>query len=99
MKKLLALVLALAMALALVACGGNANSSGTNAPIASTPAGDASTPNEGGDAAPAADLKVGCILVGDENEGYTYAHIKGIGEAIAATGGPGENVVMKYSVP
>ena len=99
MKKLLALVLALAMALALVACGGgNASTPGSNPP-ASTPAGDASTPDEGGDAAPAADLKVGCILVGDENEGYTYAHIKGIEEAIAATGVPAENVIMKYSVP
>ena len=99
MKKLLALVLALAMALALVACGGsNAGNAGASTP-ASTPAGDASTPAEGGDAAPAADLKVGCILVGDENEGYTYAHIKGIEEAIAATGVPAENVIMKYSVP
>ena len=99
MKKLLALVLALAMALALVACGGgNASTPSSNTP-ASTPAGDASTPEEGGDAAPAADLKVGCILVGDENEGYTYAHIKGIEEAIAATGIPAENVIMKYSVP
>lgn len=24
------------------------------------------------------DFKVGAILIGDENEGYTYAHIQGI---------------------
>ena len=46
-----------------------------------------------------ANVKIGCILVGDENEGYSYAHIKGIKEAIEATGIPAENVIMKYSVP
>lgn len=45
------------------------------------------------------DVKIGCILVGDENEGYSYSHIKGINEAIEATGIPAENVIMKYSVP
>ena len=29
----------------------------------------------------AANLKIGVILVGDETEGYTEAHIKGISEA------------------
>lgn len=58
---------------------------------------------EGGSTTPngvdASKLKIGCILVGDENEGYSYAHIKGIQEAIKATGIPAENVIMKYSVP
>ena len=31
-------------------------------------------------------LKLGVILIGDENEGYTYAHIKGIRDAIDALG-------------
>ena len=37
--------------------------------------------------APAADdgakkVKVGVVLVGDENEGYTYAHIEGLEKAM-----------------
>ena len=96
MKKLLALILALAMALALVACG----SSGSNASGSDNTA----TPSSGVEddntvSTDGTDLKIGCILVGDENEGYSYAHIKGIQEAIEATGIPAENVIMKYSVP
>ena len=107
MKKLLALVLALAMAFALAACGDSGNgasSAGTNPPenaSNSTPADgpDVDAPAEPNAPANAADLKIGCVLVGDENEGYTYAHIKGIEDAIAATGIPAENVIMKYSIP
>ena len=36
--------------------------------------------------AAAADVKVGIILVGDENEGYTYAHIEGIKTALKNCG-------------
>lgn len=99
MKKLLALILALAMALALVACGSSGNS-GSASSTGSAGSAAASGSEEGGDASTnATDLKIGCILVGDENEGYSYAHIKGIQEAIDATGIPAENVIMKYSVP
>ena len=34
----------------------------------------------------AADLKIGCIMVGDETEGYTKAHMDGIKEAAKALG-------------
>ena len=43
-------------------------------------------------------IKVGVILVGDENEGYTYAHIEGIQKAAEALGVPAENIIWKYSV-
>ena len=43
-------------------------------------------------------IKVGVILVGDENEGYTYAHIEGIQKAAEALGVPAENITWKYSV-
>ena len=43
-------------------------------------------------------LKVGVILVGDENEGYTYAHIEGIQQAAEVLGVPAENIIWKYSV-
>ena len=29
----------------------------------------------------ASDLKIGCIMVGDETEGYTLAHMNGVKEA------------------
>ncbi len=87
MKKLLALVLALAMALALVSCGSSSSKTDADASGSAASSGAASS-----------DLKIGCILVGDENEGYTYAHIKGIEEAIEATGIDKSQVIMKYSV-
>ncbi|MBR5422237.1 MAG: BMP family ABC transporter substrate-binding protein [Lachnospiraceae bacterium] len=43
-------------------------------------------------------LKIGVILVGDENEGYTYAHIEGIKKAAANTGIAEEDILWKYSV-
>ena len=43
-------------------------------------------------------FKVGVILIGDENEGYTYSHIKGIREAAAALGVKDEQIIWKYTV-
>lgn len=45
------------------------------------------------------DFKIGAILVGDENEGYTYAHIVGIQEACKELGISEDNVIYKYSIP
>ena len=47
----------------------------------------------------AADLKVGVILVGDETEGYTLAHMNGIKAAAAALGLSDSQIVWKYKVP
>ena len=44
-------------------------------------------------------IKVGVILVGDENEGYTYAHIEGIRKAMAACGLTDDNMVWCYNIP
>ena len=44
-------------------------------------------------------LKIGVILVGDENEGYTYAHMLGIREAAKKLGIPDEAFIWKYNVP
>ena len=44
-------------------------------------------------------LKIGVILVGDENEGYTYAHIKGIKDAAKSLGIADSNILWKYTVP
>ncbi|MBQ1534746.1 MAG: BMP family ABC transporter substrate-binding protein, partial [Erysipelotrichaceae bacterium] len=43
--------------------------------------------------------KIGVILVGDENEGYTYAHILGIREAAKKLEIPDEAIIWKYNVP
>ncbi len=45
------------------------------------------------------DLKIGIILVGDENEGYTFAHIDGIRKAAAALGISDDQIIWKYSIP
>ncbi len=44
-------------------------------------------------------LKIGVILVGDENEGYTNAHIIGIKKAAEAVGIDESNIIWKYSIP
>ena len=46
-----------------------------------------------------ADFKVGAVLLGDENEGYTYAHIKGIKEAAESLGLSEDQVIWKYTIP
>ena len=85
MKKFLALLLTAIMALSLVACG----SSTTPAASASASGSDTST----------SDFKVGAIMVGDENEGYTYAHIEGIKAACEALGiDTTNNLIFKYSI-
>ena len=54
----------------------------------------------GGDDADSAgsDLKIGVILVGDENEGYTYAHMEGIKTAAKNLGIADDQIIWKYSV-
>lgn len=44
------------------------------------------------------DFKVGVILIGDENEGYTYAHMQGIEAAIENLGLSMDQVIYKYTV-
>lgn len=45
----------------------------------------------------ASDIKIGCVMLGDETEGYTAAHIKGIKEA-AEELGISDKLVWKYKV-
>lgn len=44
------------------------------------------------------DFKVGVILIGDENEGYTYAHIAGIQAAAQVHGLTADQIIWKYSI-
>ena len=46
----------------------------------------------------AADLKIGVILVGDETEGYTKAHMDGIKEAAKELGIADDQIIWKYKI-
>ncbi|MEA4964673.1 MAG: BMP family ABC transporter substrate-binding protein [Oscillospiraceae bacterium] len=108
MKKIIALLLAAVMILGLAACG---SSSGTSTAETTTAAAEttakettakettAKETTTAGTSSLNTDIKVGVVLVGDENEGYTYAHIEGIKAAVKALGLPEENVVWYYSIP
>jgi basic membrane protein A len=84
MKKILALVLALCMVLALCACGTKSET-----PTSGT---DASATNA------AANVKIGIVLVGDENVGYDTAHIEGIKAAAKANGIADSQIIWKYNI-
>ena len=45
------------------------------------------------------ELKVGVIYVGDEQEGYTYAHMLGIEDMAENLGLSEDQVIAKYSIP
>ncbi|MDO5300165.1 MAG: BMP family ABC transporter substrate-binding protein [Clostridia bacterium] len=50
-------------------------------------------------AALADDMKIGVILVGDETEGYTLAHMNGIKAAAADLGLADSQIIWKYKIP
>lgn len=43
-------------------------------------------------------IKVGVICIGDENEGYTEAHIKGVREMAANLGLNDDQIIFKYNI-
>lgn len=89
-KKVLSLMLTLVMTAGLVAgCGSSEE-----------PKADAETNNAAGEAdvAEAADIKVGVIYIGDENEGYTAAHMNGIDAMIEACGLSEDQVIEKTNI-
>ena len=98
MKKIIALLAVLMMVFAMVACAAPAPAAAPETAATEAPAAEA-TEAPAAEATEAPALKVGVILVGDENEGYTYAHIEGIKKAIEAMGIPADSVIWKYSIP
>ncbi|MDD4311862.1 MAG: BMP family ABC transporter substrate-binding protein, partial [Eubacteriales bacterium] len=98
MKKIIALLAVLTMVFALAACAAPAATTAPAATATEAPAAEA-TEAPAADATEAPALKIGVILVGDENEGYTYAHIDGIKKAIEALGISADSVIWKYSIP
>jgi basic membrane protein A len=88
MKKIIALMMALVMVFALAACGAPAADEGGKTDEGTAPA-----------AVSAENIKIGVILIGDENEGYSYAHMEGIEAACKALGIDKESqLIYKFSV-
>lgn len=94
MKKLLGLLLAAVMMFALTACGSGDGSDSKSS---------ADKPTNGGDSVGSgvalADIKVGFIFIGDENEGYTAAHQNGANAMMESLGLSKDQVTFKYNVP
>ena len=106
-KKVLSILLAGVMALGMFGCGSTASntSSSTKAEDSSSAASSASSAEDASSASSAEvtgdidkDFKVGVILVGDETEGYSKAHMDGIKAAVAALGLSEDNIIWKYKV-
>lgn len=87
MKKLLSATLALVLSVSLFGCS-SSSAAATTAAAESAASTDSA----------ASALKIGIILVGDENEGYTAAHIDGIKKAAANLGIADDQIIWKYSV-
>ena len=95
-KKVLSTVLASATCLSMLA-GCTSSNEGANQNANGTDAGNTQT--EGGEAVSASDIKIGVIYIGDENEGYTAAHMEGIDQMQAALGISDDQVIEKTLVP
>lgn len=105
MKKVISVLLAMGLTVSMMAgCGSdnkenaadNGNAAGTGS-AQNTETG--SGAGASGTGIPVADLKVGVIYIGDENEGYTAAHMAGIDEMMAAVGLTEDQVIEKTTIP
>ena len=104
-----ALTLTTAMAATMVTgCGSSAETTGTTpASESSTATASEATSTEqtqeettsATETAGASDIKIGVIYVGDENEGYTEAHMTGIDEMMAELGISDSQVIEKTNIP
>ena len=92
MKKLMGILLAASMVFSLAACGSTADTAASSA-AGTTATAEGSSDNQ------APDVKVGAIILGDETEGYSAAHINGIKEAAAELGMSDDQIVWKYKIP
>ena len=92
MKKLMGILLAASMVFSLAACGSTADTAASSA-AGTTATAEGSSDNQ------APDVKVGAIILGDETEGYSAAHINGIKEAAAELGMSEDQIVWKYKIP
>lgn len=91
MKKLLSLILALSMTvMMLVGCQSGGSTEDTDQD---------NTANSEESTSENSDIKVGIIYIGDENEGYTEAHMTGIKEMKEALGLSDDQVIEVTNIP
>lgn len=106
MKKMVTLLLILAMTVGMVTACGKTNNSNTAGNDTATPAESeaTATPEAAGETTPDAagsdvsGIKVGIIYIGDENEGYTAAHMAGIDEMMKNLGLSENQVIEKTNI-
>ncbi len=95
MKKAVSFLLIAGLAVSMLAgCGSENNGAAGNG---GTP--DAADGTEAGGAQAVSDVKVGVIYIGDENEGYSAAHMTGIDEMMSELGLSDAQVIEKTNVP
>lgn len=95
-KKLISTVLATITCVSMLAgCGSSTGASDAD----STASDNTQTEGEGSEAVSASDIKIGVIYIGDENEGYTAAHMEGIDQMQAALGISDDQIIEKTLVP
>ena len=92
MKKFLAVLLSAVMILGVAGCGNSSSKT-------EEPADKENTENTESTGIAASDIKVGFIYIGDENEGYTYAHYVGAQEMKEALGLTDEQLIFKWNIP
>ncbi len=97
MKKLVAVILTLVLALSVAACAAPAAENPTPAEGTEAPTTEGTEATTEGTEAPA--VKVGFIMLHDENSTYDLNFINAAKEACATLGIPEENYVIKTNVP
>ncbi len=89
MKKLISALLVAGLSVAMLAgCGSDSSDNAANSADGSSAA-----------AVSASDIKIGAVYIGDENEGYTESHMKGIDEMQEALGISDDQVIEKTTIP
>lgn len=99
MKKRMQVLTSLLVAAAMLAGCGSAAEVATNAETEAAETAVEAAAEADAAAADTSDLKVGVIYIGDENEGYTEAHMRGIDDMMAALGLSEDQVVEKTNIP
>lgn len=99
MKKLVLFLVVLAMvALPFAGCAPQTQEQDTPEATEAPADTDAPAADETDETPAEADVKIGVILVHDENTGYDFAHIEGIQKAAAATGIADDQIIWKYNI-
>lgn len=96
MKKVFSVLLVLCLVLGLATgCSSTKEEAGSNE-TTKAPTQEATQPTE--TAETGSDIKVGIIYIGDENEGYTAAHMAGIDQMIETLGLSKDQVIAKTNI-